>query len=771
MMRTLPATDVVLLGIGHTNAHVLRMWRMQPLPGARLTCVSNQAVSAYSGMLPGVLAGQYPPERMEIDLVRLSAAAGARLVLGDVTGMDVDRRELHFADRPPLRFDALSIGIGSVAAEGHVRFADDTRLLPIKPMQTFLDRLDARLRDAAAGCHGAPVRVAVVGGGAGGVEVTFCLPAHLRSRLGGDIPFEITIVTADDRLVPDSAGGTARRVERVLRQRGVRIVTGRRVEQVDGRTITFHDRGIVEADVIVWVTGAAAPPLLARLGLPTDSAGFLLTGDTLQSTGGAPVFAVGDSGSIAGAAHHKAGVYAVRQGPILWQNLARILSGAPLRRYTPQRDYLKLLNTGNHRAIGEWKGIAFEGRWAWLLKDYIDSRFVARYQDYSPPVMAPESGTGGEAPPPRMRCTGCGGKVGGGVLSRVLARLDVPPSEHVPVGLDAAGDAAVVTPPGGRPVVATVDTFAAPFDDPYLVGRIAALNAASDVFAVGATPWAALATATVPPGPPRQQEDLLFQLLSGGLDELRGMGATLIGGHTIEGDQVTIGFTVLGSGMHAAPRSQAGLRAGDRLILTKPLGTGVLLAAHMQARCRARWFGPLVASMLASNGPAAACLERYDVSGLTDVTGFGLAGHLLGMLRASGMAADLWLGAVPLLPGAGELLREGLESTLADANREVLAEIALDAEGIETAAPYRALFDPQTGGGLLMAVAPADAAGALEDLRSLGFRQASLIGSIEPASAARRRLRVAYSSSVTSGSVTSGTTGARTGHVDERTAN
>src|SRR6476660_948580 len=114
MQSTLPRKDVVLLGVGHTNAHVLRMWRMHPIPDARLTCVSNYAVATYSGMLPGVLAGQYPPERMEIDLVRLCAAAGARLIVGAVTGLDLDAHELQFADRPPVRFDVLSIGIGSV---------------------------------------------------------------------------------------------------------------------------------------------------------------------------------------------------------------------------------------------------------------------------------------------------------------------------------------------------------------------------------------------------------------------------------------------------------------------------------------------------------------------------------------------------------------------------------------------------------------------------------------------------------------------------------
>ena len=738
-MHAIPDKDVVLLGIGHTNAHVLRMWRMHRPKNARLTCVSNDAIATYSGMLPGVLAGQYSAARMEIDLVRLTAAAGARLVIDDVTGLDLMRQGLRFAARAPLYFDVLSIGIGSVSAWGEVRFAEASRLVPIKPMRTFLVRLNAHLIEAAAERVGAPLRVMIVGGGAGGVEVALCLPAHLRGLLGAGAIFKVTLVTADDKLLPGSLERTARRVERLFQQRGVQTAMRRRVVEVEERAMTLHDGTRVEADVILWATGAGASAILGGLGLPTDERGFLLTHDTLQTTAGAPIFVVGDSGTIVGAATPKAGVYAVRQGPVLWDNIQRALAGSPLRRYAPQSGFLKLLNTGDGRAIGEWRGTSFEGAWCWRLKDAIDTRFIRKYQDYTPMAMPHEPDA--ETDRQQMRCAGCGGKVGAGVLARVLERLDIPPSPHVLVGLDRPDDAAVVMPPDGHPTAVTVDFFAAPFDDPYLVGRLAALNAASDLFAVGAVPWAALASVTLPPGKARQQEDLLFQILAGSLAEFRTMGATLVGGHTIEDLQLTVGFTVLGTQGGRPSWTKGGLRSGDRLVLTKPLGTGVLLAAHMQARCRAVWFGPLLTSMLASNGPAAGRLESFDLHAMTDVTGFGLAGHLLGMLRASDMAAEIHMDAVPLLPGAAALFDEGLESTLAPSNRDVEADME-SGSSIHTLAGYRALFDPQTGGGLLIGVAPPHADRLLEHLASLGYRQASVIGEVISPGRTRRRLRV-----------------------------
>jgi selenide,water dikinase len=702
MRTTLPKFDVVLWGLGHTNAHVLRQWRMQPIANARLTCVSNFGVATYSGMLPGVLAGQYPTERMEIDLVRLCAAAGARLIIGDVVGLDAANQKLQLADRPAVAFDVLSIGIGSVPTRAGVKIAPGT-VLEIKPMQTFLARLDDRLRrhDKAV-----PLRIVVVGGGVGGVEIAFCLPAHIGS-VPGQGSVDVSLVTATES-VP--SGGCARLcalVRKKLAERGVAVHLQRRVAEVDVDRVVLDDGQQLPSDLVIWATGAAAPPALSRLGLPTDEQGFLQTRTTLQTTADFPVFAVGDSGTMEGRAPPKAGVYAVRQGPFLWENIGRLLSDRPLVSYHPQRNFLKLLNTGDGRAIGEYHGFAFSGRWAWRLKNRIDGRFLDMYQDYRPmPLVLSEE-------PAPMRCLGCGGKVGGSVLSRVLERLDIPASDQVLVGLGAPDDAAVLQIPAGRPVTATVDFFAAPLDDPYLVGRITALHAASDVWAMGAKPVAALAMITIPVGPERQQESLLHDLLCGSLEELRRMGATLAGGHTIEGPQLTVGFTILAD--QGLLRTRGGLRLGDRLVLTKPLGSGILLAAHMRAMCRATWLQPLVDTLLTSNQTAALCAGKYNVVGMTDVTGFGLAGHLVEMLRAPRVAAVLTASTIPLLPGVAELLGQNIESTLAPANRAAEA-VMTSTMAVRGEPAYMALFDPQTNGGLLLGVAEHDVADLLNDL-------------------------------------------------------
>ena len=741
MNSLLPKHEIVLLGAGHTNSHVLRMWRMAPIAAARLTCVSNFSTATYSGMLPGTLAGLYPPERMQIDLVRLCAAAGVRFIKAEVAGLDLAGRNLLFDDRPPLPFDVLSIGIGSVPHRDGAACDDPTRL-PVKPMQSFLARLDARLTELRAAAAGRPLRLAIVGGGAGGVEIAFCLPFHLQ-RFWPELAFELRLVTRQADVPQGAPSRVAKLAMRELQARGVKLLAHKTVVRAAGGELEFDDGQRLSVDLAIWATNAAGPGLLGRLGLPTDDEGFLLTRPSLQTTADAPIFAVGDSGTRAERPTPKAGVYAVRQGPILWENLGRTLRGEPLVEYRPQSGFLSLLATGDGRAILNYKGFAAHAGWCWKLKNYIDGRFMDKYQDYSP--MPPPAEPPRKAAP--MRCAGCGGKVGGTILSKTLARLEIPRSEHVLLGLDQPDDAAIVQPPGGRPVVATVDFFTAFLDDPYLVGRVAALNTMSDAFAVGATPLAAMAIATLPLGPPRAQEQLLYELLAGALRELRLAGATLVGGHTIEGPATTIGFSLLADSGGGRPRLKAGLQAGDRLVLTKPLGSGILLAAHMQARCRAAWMDALLPVLLASNQRAAEIARQFGASAVTDVTGFGLAGHLLEMLRASDVAAGVRLADVPLLAGVAELAAAGVESTLAPANRSAESEIenrsaSQTHAGGSFSAAYAALFDPQTSGGLLFGVQPEHADRLISALRETSDAPAAIIGQVEPHDPDRPRLRV-----------------------------
>jgi selenide,water dikinase len=723
MHKKIGRNNIVLLGVGHTNAHVVRMWKMQPLAGAELICVSNFPVATYSGMLPGVLAGQYPVSAMEIDLVRLCQSAGARLIVSEVTGLDLEKQRIEFRDRPPLPYQLLSIGIGSRPTFSGVELASDDALVAVKPMQTFLPRLQQRIGAVEAAKPNQPVKIGIVGGGIGSIEIAFCL--NQRFKQSGQSNVELALITGGDRVGTAISDASAQLVQEQLDQQGIVVHAGHRVTKVDTDAIELTNGDRLDADVIIWATGAAAPELLEKFDLPKDDRGFLATRRTLQVVDHDRIFSVGDTGTIQDDPTLKAGVFAVRQGPILWDNLRRSLWKRPLVNYVPQRRFLKLINTADGKSIAEYSKITRYTGWAWRLKDRIDRRFMAMYQNYEPMPMNPDAQdfSSDEA----MRCLGCGGKIGSELLSEVLSELDVPDHPDVRIGLKNPDDAAVMTTHDNQ-VTVTTDFFASPVEDPYLAGRIALLNSASDCFVMGAQPTGALAIVQLPLGHPRGQLEIMRELMAGSVEELRKMDATIVGGHSIEGPRLLAGYTILGRQL-TDPMTKGMLKPGDHLVLSKPVGSGVALAALMQCRLPGPAYQPLVQAMLQSNQIALRLITEGLVTGITDVTGFGLAGHLAEMLSSSALSATVRMSDVPVLAGVQELINQGIESTLTPDNRVVASKVDLQIEDVKSTR-FTALFDPQTCGGLLMGVSDSKLESVMRTLGESGFEQATVIGSV-----------------------------------------
>jgi selenide, water dikinase len=319
--------------------------------------------------------------------------------------------------------------------------------------------------------------------------------------------------------------------------------------------------------------------------------------------------------------------------------------------------------------------------------------------------------------------------VGAEVLAGALASL---PRVETPDLLSAPDDAAVLKPPLGKLLVQSVDHFRAFLDDPFVFGQIAAAHALSDIYAMGGQPWTALAIASVPyaSGPKMRTE--LAAMLQGASEILRSSGCALVGGHSAEAAESALGFSVTGLVESGKILRKAGLQPGDRLILTKPLGTGIVLAGHMRGNTRAQWLMAAIESMRTTNAVAARIAMAYRPRAGTDVTGFGLAGHLAEMLAASGVGAVLWLDAIPSLPGAKALAAHGVESTLAPENRRVLGDLPPGTE---------LLVDPQTSGGLLLGLPPSRAGECLQALVDDGLH-AAIIGEVEPAPDGNGRIRL-----------------------------
>ncbi len=699
-------TDILLIGGGHAHVEVLRRFGMEPVPGVKLTLATRDLATPYSGMLPGLVAGHYSHAEAHIDLAPLAAFAGARLIHGAVTGLDLDRNEALIDGRPALGFDAVSLDIGSTPATEGVGGAEHA--LPVKPVDRFLERW-AHLEDRAARTNGT-FRLVTVGAGAGGVELTLALHRRLAARGVAADRLHFTVVSDRDVILPAHGRAARRRIEAALRRSGIERRTGVRVAAVEPAGAVMETGETLAADAVVLATPAAPAAWVAASGLAVDENGFVRVDGNLRSRSHDRVFAAGDIAAFSERALPKSGVFAVRQGPVLAENLRRLATGGrPLLRYRPQRRTLALISTGGGDAVASRGPFAAAGGWAWRWKDRIDRRWMERYRDL--PAMSEAE---------EMRCGGCGAKLAAGILARVLAKLEVAPRADVVVGL--GDDAAVVRPPPGRVAVRTADQFRAFIDDPYLFGRIAANHALGDLYAMGAEPQTALALATLPPAPEDKLERDLEALMRGALEVLNTAGCTLVGGHTAEGVELSLGFALDGHGEADRLTGKAGLQEGDRLLLVKPLGTGAVLAAHMAGLCQGGWLEAALAAMQQSNREAGRVLRAYGAVAVTDVTGFGLAGHLAEMLRASGRAAVLRPDRLPVLPGARELIARGVRSTLHPANEAAAA--AFDPE----ACPV--LFDPQTAGGLLAGVAGDRAEACLDALAAAGYAQAAAVGEV-----------------------------------------
>jgi len=741
MKATLASRDLVLVGAGHTNLHVVRMWRMQPMPDVQLTLVSPFGSATYSGMLPGTLAGLYEPHEMEIDLHRFTSGTGIRLLIEEVTGLDPLKREVSFADRPPIRFDVASIGIGSVPSIPE-QFAQHPQVLSIKPMATFRLRFQSQIERAVHRIgKQRPVQIGVVGAGAAGVEVSLCLEASIR-RLGIDAEF--VLIDSGKNILRGYLTRTIYLARTELERRRIQVRLDERVTNFENDQLLLSGGESLGADIVIWATSAAPPDVLEQFQLPKSDDGFLSVRPTLQTTGDHPVFAVGDTATLVENRIPKAGVYAVREGPILWENIRRTLSGAgELVPYKPQHGFLSLLATGDGRAIGQYKSLSIHNRLAWNWKDYLDRKFMRKHQDYEPMsdrgMSSPDASArqkpatdASSSSPPAMRCNGCGSKVGTEVLSAALGRLDVRDHGDVLVGLGSPDDVAILNADAGLPDLLSIDFFPAFLDDPYLVGRVAALNAMSDVWATGGRVLGALAIVTLPEGRPSAQEELLYQLLAGGVRELGDVEATLLGGHTTQGPELMIGFSIVGTTDGKPPLTKAGLKPGDHLVLTKSLGTGILLAGHMQCLTHAAWMGAMIESMLVSNVGAANTAREFAATALTDVTGFGLAGHLMEMLDASRVDAKLDLSSLPLLPGVAELVSLGVRSSLDPGNRHVSPRVMAPSDSHEARGVFDVVFDPQTSGGLLIGVPAEEMSGLVAELRDSDLDEARVIGEVLP---------------------------------------
>jgi len=749
--------DLVLIGGGHAHAQVIKMWGMQPLPGVRLTLISPQVQTPYSGMLPGLIAGHYQFDETHIDLMRLCQYAGVRFIQANVQRIDLLKNDIILSpstdqsntsavtERPPISFDLLSINSGitpDLTLAGAHEYAT-----AVKPISAFYPRWQNTLRQLERANR--DTSISVVGGGAAGIELILAMQ-HVINQ-SPDIHCKVTfnLVFRGEQLAANFPAALQKKIIQRLNSKGVTCHSRSDVLSIEKNKIIFTaSKAPLHSEHIFLCTHAKAPQWPQQSGLATDKFGFIAITDTLQSSSHENVFAVGDIAQQTNHPRPHAGVFAVRQGPVLYKNLRQKLLGKTLQQHIPQQNFLSLLACGDQYALGYrrfWPDLA--GAWVWRWKDRIDRRFMAMFSELNDksimmnnPDDAIDSAISGDETPKdlsvlAMRCGGCGAKVGATTLSRVISQLKPVKRDDVVLGLDSPDDAAAIrvnsnnTADKESLLIQSVDVFRAFMDEPYLLGQIAAEHALSDLFAMNAQPQSAMAIATLPFSGEKITERDLLQLMSGALKVLNQNNCELTGGHTSEGAELSIGFSVNGLAAETELLKKSSVEVDQVLILTQPLGTGTLFAAHGQLKAQGVWIADALNGMLLSNRTAGDIFHRFQATACTDVTGFGLLGHLVEMLKPSGLAAQLNMSVIPALEGALECLEKGIASSLQPQNIRLRRAIKNPAEWVASSL-YQLLFDPQTSGGLLASIPRAQASQCLSELHTQGYPDAVIIGHV-----------------------------------------
>ncbi|MEG4803712.1 FAD-dependent oxidoreductase [Microcoleus sp. ARI1-B5] len=412
---------LVLIGGGHSHAIVLKMFGMKPLPSVRLTLISDVLYAPYSGMLPGYVAGFYDYDECHIDLRSLAEFAGCQILVDRAIAIDFSKNQVICQTRVPVNFDVLSVDIGSTPATLSVPGAAEYAI-PAKPVPEFLASWN-QLISEQQNYPEKPLRIAIVGGGAGGVELALNMQSRLAKEEGfgseqctgsnGWMPketgkfkqeegLEINLFHSGAQLLPGHNKRVRRRLKEILINRGVKLHLMEKVSAVQNQKMMeiasdsqcpmpnaqcpmpnaqiYCESGLsVECEIIFWVTQASAAHWIGESGLATDSNGFMQVNDCLQSVSHPNVFGAGDIAAMVNYPRPKAGVFAVRQGKPLFENLQQFLLQKPLKPFVPQEQYLGLIGTGNKRAIASRGSFMWESALLWYWKDWIDRQFMKNF--------------------------------------------------------------------------------------------------------------------------------------------------------------------------------------------------------------------------------------------------------------------------------------------------------------------------------------------------------------------------------------------------------
>ncbi len=669
--------DLVLLGAGHSNIEVLNQLGKKAIKGVRVTIINNRYEATYSGMIPSYIEGNYDWKDINIDLPQLCSNYNHRLIISTINKIDIIEKKIIFKDRCPLEYDVLSINLGIKSDDkkiiGASKFA-----LKLKPISNIKQNIEKILEFNLKNPNN---DIVLIGAGAAGVEVSLSLSSLFKKK---NIMNKIILISKNSDILKNYTSLGAKTIKKELLKEKIKVYYNSEVTKITKNYLILNNKKKINCKWPILSTSSSPLELLDKSNLPRSANGDILTNNFLLVKGTENVFASGDIAQIAEEKIPKAGVYAVKQGNILYKNIKRLFLKKKLIKYYPQKNYLSLIGLPNKKAVAIKSFIFFKSSLFWYLKRYIDKKFVQKYSYNNKYIGKINNSV--EPYKNKMQCKGCGNKIPQLVLDKVF-------KENISKGsLDA--DKVFKT----KNLYHTTDIISSIVSDPYKLGIISANHSLNDIMASLAEPLSAQMIVSMPPALNKINARDLEQIHNGSKKIMKMLRCKISGGHTYSSndDQIYLGFSIIGRKKN---NHKNNISKGN-VYITGKIGSSLVFAGVNNKVVNGIRIKEVIDSMTSSNFDLFKILYKNNVKIVTDISGFGLAIHAYNLIlrfpKLKGM--KIYIDKIPLYRGAEIALSKNIQSSLASSNKEYIKKklkIECNKKKIDL------IFDPQTAGGML----------------------------------------------------------------------
>ena len=692
-IEEIPITnDLVLIGGGHSHLSVLMKLSKRPINGNRITLITNEIDTPYSGMIPGYIEGIYSWRDSHIDLYRLCLKLNVRFIHAEVERVSAYEKEIYFKDRPKIKFDVLSINTGIQSNNREIKGAAKY-CLPVKPISKLANNFLNKITNFKS--------IAFIGGGAGSVELALAIKKRFLN-INQDI--KITIITGKRGLLSTFPQKTKLTSLKTLEKFKIDIIEYKRVLEVKPKQIILSDKSMLKIDKAILSTNSMTPKWLAKSDILLTKDNYILVNKSFQ-TNYKYVFASGDVIDFNNQNLKKAGVFAVRSGKPLAINIKQFILGKKLVEYKFNKNYLALIGTSKRSAIATKYNLTFNSRFFFYLKKYIDQNFIKKFSDFRIRkkftldalktdvlnifVKHKEKITDKND---IMQCKGCAAKVPLNALKQALPKDIVSTSEDA------------VSVPGHPELYQTVDMISSIITDPFLLGKIAANHSISDMVSVNSKITSAMMILQLPLSKTEINSRDLEQVLLGANEIFKTIDCPLIGGHTMIGKDKDpiIGFSILGQKQKKIKimKNRRKIKTKDLLILTEKIGSGLIFAGINNYLIDSHFQIDVIKQMIKGNLNFGKISNHLNILSMTDITGFGLANHLLNLIKRDNSKTGLTIypNKIPLFEGVNECINKNIKSSLFESNYDIAQKDIIykrDKSKIDNI-----IYDPQTVGGI-----------------------------------------------------------------------